>query len=66
MYAIQNRKTKKFVYGTDYRYYPRHQRTAFDRVITYDSYESAKHDFIHRGCGKDYQIVAIKVETIDD
>ena len=28
MYAIQNIRTGKFVYGTDYRFYPPHQRTS--------------------------------------
>lgn len=28
MFAIQNIKTGKFLYGTDYRYRPPHQRTS--------------------------------------
>ena len=26
-YAIRNKKTKKYITGTDYRYFPHHQRT---------------------------------------
>lgn len=39
MFAIQNIKTGKFVYGTDYRYFPRHQRT-------YNCLNHARADFI--------------------
>lgn len=60
MYAIQNIKTGKFVFGTDYRYYPRHQRTSFEQMLTYDEYYFAECDFIHRGCGKDYRIVELE------
>lgn len=57
MYAIRNRRTKKWVYGTDYRYHPYHQRTSKDQAITYDDLEYAEWDFRHRKCGKDYEII---------
>lgn len=60
MFAIQNRRTGKFVYGTDYCYYPRHQRTDFERMLTYDEYRFAEWDFLSRGCGKDYRIVELE------
>lgn len=60
MFAIQNRKTGKFVYGTNYCYYPRHQRTDFERMLTYDEYRFAECDFLSRECGKDYRIVVLK------
>lgn len=64
MYAIQNIKTGKFVYGTDYRY-PKpnkkfNQRTSHNQMLTYAYYESAKNDFRRRGCGKNYRIVVLK------
>ena len=59
MFAIQNRRTGKFVYGTDYCY-PRHQRTDFERMLTYDEYRFAECDFLSRGCGKDYRIVELE------
>ena len=68
MYAIQNIKTGKFVYGTDYRY--RHhnkinnQRTSNDQVLTYDNLYSAKFDFRHRGCGQNYRIVVLKTVEV--
>lgn len=60
MFAIQNIKTGKFVYGTDYRYFPPHQRTSRNRALTYDSLASAKADFRGRRCGKDYRVVCLK------
>lgn len=60
MFAIQNRRTGKFVYGTDYCYYPRHQRTDFERMLTYDEYRFAESDFLSRGCSKDYRIVELE------
>lgn len=63
MYAIQNVETGKFLYGTDYRYRPPHQRTSFEEMKTYESLISAKHDLIHRKCNKNYQIVEISVKV---
>ena len=60
MFAIQNIKTGKFVYGTDYRYFPRHQRTSFNQMLTYDEYYFAECDFLSRGCSKDYRIVELE------
>lgn len=55
MYAIQNIKTGKFVYGTDRRY-PKpgkkyNQRTSKDQMLTYADYYEAAGDFRHRGGG---------------
>ena len=68
MFAIHNIETGKFVYGTDYRY-PKpkkkwNQRTSHDQMLTYSDYESAKSDFIRRGCGKDYRIVVLKTVEV--
>lgn len=60
MFAIQNIKTGKFVYGTDYRYSPRHQRTHRNKMLTYENLSFAKADFMSRRCGKDYRIVCLK------
>jgi len=61
MYAIINKRTKKWLYGTDYRYSPNHQRTSHERVLVFEDFESAKAEFIVRKCGKDYDIVPIAV-----
>lgn len=60
MFAIQNIKTGKFLYGTDYRYFPPHQRTSRNQALTYDSLARAKADFRGRRCGKDYRVVCLK------
>ena len=60
MYAIQNVRTGKFVYGTDYCYYPRHQRTSFEQMLTFDEYYFAESAFLSRGCGSDYRIVELE------
>lgn len=59
MFAIINKRTLKFVYGTDYRYHPYHQRTSYDWMITMQDREDAEYEFRHRQCGKDYVIVEI-------
>lgn len=52
MFAIQNIKTGKFLYGTDYRYRPPHQRTSNTKMLTYSSIAEAAHDFwVKRKCG---------------
>lgn len=87
MYAIRNKKTKKWVYGTDFRvphrkirprkeeafYYDNQptfyshayisysQRTSFDQALTFDTLSYAIHEFNHRGCGNDYEIVKVKL-----
>ena len=61
MFAIQNIKTGKFLCGTDYRYFPPHQRTSRNQALTYDSLARAKADFRGRRCGKDYRVVCLKI-----
>jgi len=53
-----------FLYGTDYRYFPPHQRTSRNQALTYDSLATAKADFLHRRCGKDYRVVCLKTIEI--
>lgn len=60
MFAIQNVKTGNFLYGTDYRYFPPHQRTSRNQALTYDCLATAKADFCRRRCGKDYRVVCLK------
>ena len=67
MYAIQNIKTGKFVYGTDYRYRRGktfNQRTSKNKMLTYEDYYEAAEDFRHRGCGKNYRIVVLKTVEV--
>ncbi len=60
MFAIQNIRTGKFMFGTDYRYYPPRQRTSYNRMITYEDYASAKSDLLCRRCGENYCVVELE------
>lgn len=64
-YAIRHKRSGKWVYGTDYRYHPYHQKTSHDKAILFDSYESAHSAYRFRLCGKDYEIVAVKIEEAE-
>lgn len=59
MYAIINHKTEKFVYGTDYRYNPPHQRTSFNKMLTFSSRKEAENEMDLRKCNDDYTVVGI-------
>lgn len=64
MLAIQNVRTGKFVYGTDYRYCPPRQRTSTNKMLVYDDLFTAKLDFLQRKCGKDYKIAVLKTVEV--
>ncbi len=68
MFAIMNIKTNKFVYGTDYRYWPPQQRTSEDKLITFDTLEMANIAINRvRKCRENYRVVElepIKVKRI--
>ncbi len=59
-----NTKTEKYLFGSDYRYHPPHQRTSKKRALTYETMEDAIHDMKHRKCGLDYRVVEINVELV--
>jgi len=65
MWAIRNKRTKKWVYGTDYRYWPHHQRTSENKALTFEDEEDAQYEMKHRQCGKDYEIVPVRLEVIE-
>ena len=67
MYTIQNIRTKKYLFGTAFGYGPGSckQRTSFEMMVTYDSLYSAKVDFLHRQCGRDYRIVRLKSPKVE-
>lgn len=60
MFAIRNKKTGKFVYGTDKRYMPHHQRTSKDQMLTFDEFIYAAAALKHRRCGKNYEVVELE------
>lgn len=66
MYAIQNKRTKQFVYGTDFRYDPTHQRCSFNQCIIFDTYESAEAAMLLRRCGKSYRVIPVKIVEVEE
>lgn len=65
MFAIQNQRTGKFMFGTDYRYNPPQQRTSIDEMRTYHDLRGAVLDYNNRKCGKDYRIVVLKPVEVE-
>ena len=66
MYAIINKRTKKWLYGTDFRHYPYTQRTSFEQAMIWESYEAVKSEFTSRMCGKSYEIVPVRLDPLID
>ena len=69
MYAIINKKTKKFVCGTDHRqFYPAtntfKQIMSFDQALTYEYKEYAEMDIKSRRMSKDYEVVEVKLIVV--
>ena len=66
MYAIRNKRTGKWLYGTDFRHFPYTQRTSFEQAKIWESYEAAKSEFKSRMCGKSYEIVPVILDPLID
>ena len=64
MWAIRNKRTRKWVYGTDYRYSPCRQLTCEDRALIYRTEAEAQAEFAFRDCGKNYEIVPVRLEAL--
>lgn len=72
MYAIRNKRTGLWLYGTDYRYHSagydrpsRRQRTSKERVMTWETRQQAEIEFVARGCGEDYEVVPVRLEALE-
>lgn len=65
MYAIQNKRTGKFVFGTDRRYPGNHQRTSYEQALTFDDRWVAEFEFKIRKCGKGYRIVKVELTVLE-
>ena len=64
MFAIRNKKTKKWVYGTDHRYWPYRQRTSFEQAMTFPDRETAEFTAHIRRCSKDYEVVEVELKEV--
>lgn len=64
-YAIRNKKTKRYITGTDYRYYPPHQRTNayFPPLLftEFNLYREIKHRKIS---SRYYEVVTVDINSI--
>lgn len=60
MFAIMNKRTKKFVCSTDYKGDKPKQILSKDEAKTYLTYRDAKKDFKRRRCSKDYAICELE------
>lgn len=65
MYAIKNKRTGRYVYGTDRRRTVFTQLTSAEQALTYESRQRAETDMLLRKCGKDYSVVRVQLVEID-
>lgn len=70
MYAIRHKKTKAWVYSTDYRCHHKRkdskrsysQCTSFERALTFEDLPNARFEFDIRGCSpRYYEIVEVSL-----
>ena len=65
MYAIRNKRTGKWLYGSWHQDGRIIQRTSEDNAMIFKSFEDAKFEFIARQCGKSYEIVPVRLEKLE-
>lgn len=65
MYVIRNKITDQWIYRTDYRYNPPHQRISNRQALTFEDIEEVEYQFNKRQCGKDYEIVKVELRVIE-
>lgn len=65
MWAIRNKRTRKWVFGTDYRYNPPRQRTSENRALIFETEKDAQNEIRWRRCGKNYEAVPVRIEVIE-
>lgn len=66
VYAIKNTRTKKWMYGTDFRRRPRTQRTSSEKAMLFDDKEKADSEFKFRECGKDHKVVQVELVEVPE
>ena len=65
-YAIWNKRYKKWLYGTDFRCMPHRQILDFYTPKLWMFDFEVGSEFKRRGCGKEYEIVEVKVVKEQD
>lgn len=66
MYAIRNKITGQWLYGTDYNFSPPRQRISNRQAITFETLEDAELQMLLRKCGKNYEVIKVKLEITGD
>lgn len=66
MYAIRNKRTKRWLYGSWWQDGRVVQRTADDMVLIFPSWEAAELESRIRRCGEDYEIVPVRIEIDEE
>ncbi|EAG1724746.1 hypothetical protein BBW71_05215 [Listeria monocytogenes] len=62
MHAMRHKRTKKFIYGTDKRYSPFHQKTSNNQALLFENYFTAHLAFKERKVSKKlYEIVTVEL-----
>lgn len=64
VWAIKNKKTGKWLYGTDFRGSKKKQRCSKERAELWDTKELAESNIRWRGCGKNYQAVPVQIVEV--
>ena len=64
-YAIRNKRTKKYVYGLDRRYFPVRKRLHSNKAMLFEDFETARLFFNGRCNCKFYEIVKLLCKCIE-
>jgi hypothetical protein len=67
MFAIRNRRTRQWLFGTDWNYNPPRQRLANDWAEVFRSREQGEFEFRRRQCSeKTYRLCEVQIIEIRD
>ena len=61
-YVIINKKTNRFLTGTDYRYTPPHQITSDSSMLTFDTMYEACAALRSHACNSNYVVALVTVD----
>lgn len=64
MWAIRNKRTGKWLFGTWWQNGRVIQRTSDDMAMTFETEEYAKNEMRYRRYGKDYEAVPVRIEVL--
>jgi hypothetical protein len=64
MYAIINKTTGEWVFGTDYNYSPPKQRLSREQAVLFADEEQAFFSFKKRRCNEMYEVVEVDLVVL--